>query len=509
MMHSLKWEAAAAVIPTALALGIALVARESRMRSALLAAILFPALLPATIAAAVWILVYSPTSGLLDALLRTIGLGGLVRGWLGDPQLALPALFVAWMWSAIGIGTLLLWAGLRSIGREYVEVAMLEGAGPLRRFQHVLLPGIRHLLPIVFVINAALAAGVFDLVYQTTGGGPGYATMLLPIDMYGRAFGGQTGQGAAVASVHVMLGLLLALAALLLVRPRHDAMAEGEAADYVSKSHAGATAAFGCVVAIVTLPLGWLLVVALGGVQLQPGLTAATLDPRTWVWGNFGSAWNAGMAGAFETSLLLALSVVLLTVIVSAPAAFALSRLVRRRIWRLAILALLLAGLFQPTPVLIIPLFSLLNHLGLFNTPWGVLLPEVARAIPFAVLVLWGFLSALPAHVLDAAEVDGATPLQQLLQVAFPLARPVLYVVVIWSFVGSWAEYLVPTIVSQDGSLQTVPTLLATFVGRSDTEYGLLAAGSILAILPALIIFIALRGSAAAGLERIGRRVRG
>jgi ABC-type sugar transport system permease subunit len=510
--HSLWWEIAAAVIPTGLALCFALLARTSRLAPPFLATIFFPALLPATITAAITVLVYSPASGLLDSILRAVGLGGLARGWLGDPNLALPALFVAWMWSSLGIGTLFVWTGLRAIGREYVELALVDGAGAFRRFWHVLLPGVRWVLLMLVILNAALAAQVFDLVFVTTGGGPGYSTLLLPIDMYGRAFGGYTGRGAAAATVLAAFGGVLAAGALVLVRSGRRAADESMAGDTLDGGTARLRPAVSIAVvlvgAAVLLPLAWLAVVALGGVQLQPGVAAAGLDPRTWSWGTFGSAWDAGMAGAFETSILLALGVVVVTLCAAVPAAFALARLVKANVWRAGILAVLVVGLFQPTPVVIISLFWLLKDLNMLDTVWGVVLPEVARAIPFAVLVLWAFFTALPANVLEAAEVDGAHAWQQLVRVVLPLSRPALVVVMIWAFVGSWSEYLLPTIVSQDGSLQTVPTLLATFVGRSDTEYGLLAAGSILATLPALVLYIVFRRSAALAMGRVGSRQR-
>src|SRR5207245_2675202 len=96
-------------------------------------------------------------------------------------------------------------AGLQGISREWREIALLEGAGTLWRFRHVILPGIRRALIVVALINAALGSGVFDLLFVTTGGGPGYATTVVPLEVYGRAFGGHVGQGAAAACVQFAL----------------------------------------------------------------------------------------------------------------------------------------------------------------------------------------------------------------------------------------------------------------------------------------------------------------
>jgi raffinose/stachyose/melibiose transport system permease protein len=519
LAHSALWEVAATLIPSVLALGLALLIARSRARSFFLAAFFFPALLPATVVATVWILVYSPASGLLNTLLRSLGLGGLTQDWLGDPHLVLGALFVAWLWSMVGIGALILWAGIMAIGREYVELALVEGAGPLWRFRHVTLPGLRRAGLVVLLVNATLGAQVFDLIFVTTGGGPGYATMVLPLEVYNRAFGGKTGQGAAAACIQLALGLILVALALLVVRSG-ESLSSGEPAGYPRQrvwvqapDHRGRspratalpTGLLSLTLLLVFLPLGWLLVAA-----VQPGRSFALglppgFDPTRWDWGNFATVWNTGMGAALETSALFALGAVLGTICLAAPAAFGLTYLVKLPLWRYGTLVILLLGLLQPTSVLVIPLFSLLKDWRLLDSPWGVLLPEVARALPFAVLVLWGFLAQLPREVMQAAAVDGASARQQMLRVALPLVRPALYAVAIWSFVSSWNEYLLPTVVSQDGSIQTVPTLLGSFVGTYNTQFDLLAAGSLMAIAPSLLIYLLLRRPAAAGLSGAGR----
>jgi raffinose/stachyose/melibiose transport system permease protein len=173
----------------------------------------------------------------------------------------------------------------------------------------------------------------------------------------------------------------------------------------------------------------------------------------------------------------VSLGVVAAILLLAAPAAFALST-AKPGFWQLSSLALLFAGLLQPTPILIVPLFAELHALHLLDSAWGVLLPEIARTLPLAVLVLWGYLAGLPRDLLEAAAADGATRWQQMIRVAVPLARPALVAVAIAAFVLSWNEYLLPTVVSQDGSLQTVPTVLGSFIGTYDTQFNLLAAGA-------------------------------
>jgi raffinose/stachyose/melibiose transport system permease protein len=152
---------------------------------------------------------------------------------------------------------------------------------------------------------------------------------------------------------------------------------------------------------------------------------------------------------------------------------------------------------------LIIPLFTLLRDLGLLNTMAGVILPEIGRGIPLAVLLLWGALRGVPTAVLQASEVDGAAPRQTLWFVALPLVMPMLLIVALWSFLWSWEEYLLPTIVIQDDSLQTVPVELGYFMGRMDTQYALIATGALLAAGPLLLAYGAGYGVFRLGLRRL------
>lgn len=496
--HTLLWDVAALLIPTLLALAVALLVSRSHAQSLALAVLFFPVLLPPSAVAAIWTLVYSPISGLIAASFHTLHLGS-GPAWLGDPHLALPALFLAWLWSALGVGVTILWAGLRTVDREWTEIALLEGAGPLWRFRHVILPGIRRPLAIVLLVNLALGSAVFDLIFVTTGGGPGYATMTIPLEVYGRVFGDRPGQGAAAACIQLVLGLLLAAAASGVLRLRHETTESG------SGTAEGAsllpTAALLVTVGVMLLPLLWLIPIA-----LTPGRSLAIEGPgvniRQWGWRNLLEAWNAGMEHAIGTSLFIALLVLTGTMLLAIPAAFSLVRY-SSPLWSSVAAGLLLAGLFQATPALLVPLFALLSDLHLLDTIWGIVLPEVARAIPFAVLALWAFLSMTPKEVLEAAEVDGAAPLRQLLSVALPIARPALLAIAVWTFATSWSEYLLPTLVSQDGSIVTVPTLLGTFIGTYNTQLGPLAAGSLLAILPALALYVLFRRGAAAGLAGI------
>lgn len=506
LRNSVIWELAAVVCLPAVGLIVALAARAWRVGNPILLSLFVPALLPAAAVAAIWTLVYSPTSGLLNTALRSVGLGTLASSWLGDPHFALPALFVAWAWSVFGISALVFSVALAGVGREWLELAVVEGAGRWWRFRNVLAPALRRPAGILLIVNAALAGQVFDLIFVTTGGGPGYATLTLPVDMYGRAFGGNAGQGSADAVIQVVLGLGLAAIALLLIGGASGDDMQGETLPSRGRRPIWGQALAGIALVLTLLPFVWLVIVALGFNGLIAGVPRPTLNPSTWGWHSFGAVWSTGMGKALWRSAIFATSAVALTTVLSVPAAFALANLVRSRVLGGILLAVLTVGLFQPTVVLVIPLFSLLRSFGLLDSPLGIVLPEVARTLPFAILLLWAFLASGYQEILAAASVDGAGPWQQMIRVAAPVAAPVLAAVAIWAFVTSWNEYLLPTIVSQDGSQQTVPTVLASSIGSFDTQYPLLAAGSLFALAPVLAVSLLLTRSGSQRISSLRRR---
>ncbi len=516
--HSAVWLAVtlAAPVVAGLALALLLDAAPARLRAPARALLIVPLVLPVVVIAVAWRLVYNPLSGPLTSALDAVGLSTLAGDYLGDPNLALGALLVPACWAAFGLSLLVFGAALRGISPEVVAAAQVDGAGALARLRHVTLPALRGALPLATVVTALSAVPSLDLILLTTNGGPGYATTTLTLDMYGRAFGagnGQVGVAAALAALQAVVGLALALLALGVARGQERAGDDGGmfgarprvfARRVPLGSHVrlpiGRLVASAVVLAVtfVTLfPLLWLVVLA-----VRPSAASPNATPWAALGDNLGAVWARDFGTAFLTSAIVAATVAIAVVLLALPAAFALAT-TRSRAACLLAGALLALGLFQPEAILIIPLFHLLIDFHLLTSPLGLVLPETTRTLPFAVLLLWGALRGLPADVTAAAAVDGAAPRQILWRIAAPLAWPMIAVAALWAFLSSWHEYLLPVVVLQDDTLQTVPAALGHFVGSVATLYGLLAAGALLAVLPLLILYGLLYGAVAAGLRRL------
>lgn len=153
------------------------------------------------------------------------------------------------------------------------------------------------------------------------------------------------------------------------------------------------------------------------------------------------------------------------------------------------LLLLVLATLMLPASATLIPNFVLMSTLNLVNTYPGLILPFLAG--PFGVFLTRQFFQGLPDELLEAARIDGANEFRIFWTIAMPLASPVLATLGILTFLGSWNAFLYPLVMAQEPEMYTLPVALATFAtGQFQADHGMLMAGSVLLVVPVLLVFI-------------------
>lgn len=193
---------------------IALLLRERFFgRTILRSVVLLPWVLPGAITAVLWVWVFNPSWGILNGILRRLGLIQSSIPWLSDPDLAFASVAVAHIWTQIPFSVVLIMAALSAINPELTEAAKIDGAGPLGRFRYVILPEIRAMIVVLLVYNALTAFTSYDVVYAMTGGGPGTATSLLSFQIWKESFSMYDfGTGSAVAFIVVLFSALMIVA---------------------------------------------------------------------------------------------------------------------------------------------------------------------------------------------------------------------------------------------------------------------------------------------------------
>ncbi|MGX7672416.1 carbohydrate ABC transporter permease [Plantactinospora sp. DSM 117369] len=170
-----------------------------------------PQVIPLVAAGIAWSWLLS-SNGLVNQALRAVGLGGLARAWLGDFDTALPAVGVIGAWVLLGLCTILMVTGMSKIDPALYEAARIDGAGPVREFLAVTLPGLRHEIGVCLTVTVIAALASFDIVYISTSGGPGLQTTVPGLEIYRLAFSQrQVGLASALAVVLMMLVLACVL----------------------------------------------------------------------------------------------------------------------------------------------------------------------------------------------------------------------------------------------------------------------------------------------------------
>ena len=221
--------------------------------------------------------------------------------------------------------------------------------------------------------------------------------------------------------------------------------------------------------------------------------------PHVWMWSNYWSIltgyryWQV-----LGNSLLIALFTVALTLIVSSMAAFTFAHL--RFFGDKFLLSYIQLGLLFPVATAIVPLFIKIRDLGLLDSYWGVILPQVAFSLAMSVLLIRNAFKQLPSELLDAAMMDGCGYFRYFIYVTLPLSGPILSTVAVISFVGSWNGYLLPLIVLNRESRYPWTLGLMAYQGQYMTSWQLVLAFITLTILPAIIMFLMAQRYIVAGL---------
>lgn len=208
-----------------LGLALALINERRRPGSDVLQGLfLMPVIISPVIISYLWQYIYAPT-GALNSVLGAVGLSGLERSWLGDPQTALGAIAVTIIWQQTGTSMVIYLAGLRGIPAELTEAAQIDGARWWTRLSRVKIPLIAPAITINLVLTLIAGLRVFDQIIAMTGGGPGYATDTLSTVIYKKGFGAnQLSYGLTMAIILSIAIAVVAVVQTVLLRRREEAM---------------------------------------------------------------------------------------------------------------------------------------------------------------------------------------------------------------------------------------------------------------------------------------------
>ena len=225
--------------------------------------------------------------------------------------------------------------------------------------------------------------------------------------------------------------------------------------------------------------------------------------PNSWSFGNFASAWEQAKLGrTLINSLLVTCVSVIVTLVVSAMAAYPLSRYELG--WNNWVLGLFLAGIMLPIRLASVELFTLMKQLNLIDSIFGLMCVYVAVRIPFAIFIFANFMRVLPREMEEAARIDGAGEVRILFSIIRPLISPAISIVAIFTAIGVWNDFFFPLIFIFDDANKTVPLAITGFVGQFRTDWGMVFASLAISMAPVLIMYILLARQIREGVSASG-----
>ena len=240
---------------------------------------------------------------------------------------------------------------------------------------------------------------------------------------------------------------------------------------------------------IVIFPMLWMVY---SSFKTDQELFFSPWSPPTELqWDNFERAWNKAHVGEYLiNTLIVVIPALLLTLILSAMAAYVLARF--RFVGNRFLFYLFLSGMLFPVFLALVPLFSLVNQLGMLNTFHGLILVYVAYSLPFTIFFLTGFFKTLPTELEESAIIDGANPFQVFFKVMLPMASPGLISMGIFNFLGMWNQYVLPLVLISDESKYMLSQGLAFMLFKQfyENDWSALFAALTIIMIPSLIVYI-------------------
>lgn len=243
---------------------------------------------------------------------------------------------------------------------------------------------------------------------------------------------------------------------------------------------------FGIFSLVIIYPIIWL---ALSGLKSNSDFFLNTWSlPKEWLWGNYKAAWDAGIGRFFLNSVLVTVTTVLVVLLFGSMAAFGLSRFHFKG--QNLLLIIVLCGLMLAPQVSLIPLYKILQSIGLYNTYGALILPYVAFQLPFAIFLMRSYFLSIPGELEESAIIDGCNSWKVYWHIIVPMGKPIIASCALLTAMSVWNEFMFALVFVEDNNLRTIPVGLMNLRSQLNTNFGIQLAGLAIAALPMIIAYI-------------------
>jgi multiple sugar transport system permease protein len=519
--------------------------------------VLLPWIVPEVVAALTWRQLYDPIFGGLNVLLKQLGLIDTGIVWLGNPDIALPAVIAVNVWKGIPFFVIILLAGLKAIDNELYDAASVDGANGWNKFRDITLPGLRYVIVVACLLSLIWTLNAFGLVYLLTGGGPGGATRVFSILSYEYALGQMRYSLGVAVAMAIVPGLLVIIVILsrfmradndqgipetgfvsravaavlwpigkvgeglvwtlgLIAAPfawvlgrigdfLHDLYVRGDKtrergyrALQVRVGTALAYVLLGSVLVLLLFPFYWVIITSFKGTA-QIREMSSPFWPSPWTLEHYDYMLTESR---FPTWLWNTVQVAVVSTVVSVVVAALGAYSMVRLHWRGAgfVQTAILFAYLMPTVLLFIPLYQIFTNLHLINTIYSLMIAYPTFGLPFACWLLMGYYRSIPKDLEDASLVDGGNHFQTFARIVLPLTMPALIAVALFSITSAWNEFLLAFVLVSPDSQRTLPVGLGNMVTGDIFPFGQMSAASIMTAVPVAVIYMLAQRYMVAGL---------
>lgn len=244
------------------------------------------------------------------------------------------------------------------------------------------------------------------------------------------------------------------------------------------------------ITALITLIPFWWMISAAFSPEGQTSVYPPRFWPAEWTLLQFQSLFSRlNVTRNFLNSLLLSISVTFISLFLNSMAGYAFAKY--RFAGKDRLFKFLLSSMIIPAQVTMLPLFLMLKSMGLINTYMAIIIPGLANI--FGIFLVRQYALSIPDSLIEAARMDGATDFQIYRKVILPLCLPILITLSIFTFMGTWNDFLWPLIALTDNDMYTLPVALANLMGEHTKDTELMMAGSLITIIPVILVFVVLQ----------------
>lgn len=239
---------------------------------------------------------------------------------------------------------------------------------------------------------------------------------------------------------------------------------------------------------VTVLPLVFLLNLSVkSSMEIITGSVLAL--PEEFHWINYSNAWIQGKINVyFMNSVIITAASSVLTLLLGLPMAYAIARMR----WKMSTLTLtvLMAGVMIPIHATLIPLFMTLRKIGLMNSYWSLILPYAASTLPITVYIIRNFLISVPYEMEEAAFIDGCGVIRAFVMIMVPMIKQSLVVVITLNVLTYWNEFVMASTLVTDPRKYTLPIGLKSFSSEYSADFGAIAAGVVISMIPLLLLYL-------------------